>query len=282
MRRRLPGLVALAVLGAGVAFAVADGLSLVESRTVKPHVEVLPSLETAEGAAGGAEHDELGAIETGRDSRAAERTKRDRTRREDRRHGRAGDDDDQTAMLAALIPAGSGGGGQPLPCTDTNSCVDRVGRLITDVADRLPGLPRIRECTSSIGGKATCFDFGAGNYLVGDSPADGQAELGFCTASGYYYVSGPSLGGGTGGACPGGRPHKRERPTGQGAPPTPRECESLSGGDATCFDFSGGSYIVSDPLADGKGELGFCTGSGYYYVSAPSAEGAAGANCPAR
>jgi hypothetical protein len=152
-----------------------------------------------------------------------------------------------------------------------------VGRLITDVADRLPGLPKIRECTSSIGGEAICFDFGAGNYLVGDSPADGQAELGFCTDEGYYYVSGPSLGGGAGSECPGDRP--ADGGTG-GDAPTAQQCKSSIGGEATCFDFGGGNYLVSDPQSDGEGELGFCTSAAYYYVSAPSAEGDAGAKCP--
>ena len=46
-----------------------------------------------------------------------------------------------------------------------------------------PSAPTTRDCTSSNGGEATCVDFGAGNYLVGDSPDDGQGELGFCTAS---------------------------------------------------------------------------------------------------
>jgi hypothetical protein len=180
-------------------------------------------------------------------------------------------------MAAAMIPAGGAGGDLQLPCGDTNTCVDRVGRLITDVADKLPALPKVRNCKSSIGGEAMCFDFGAGTYLVGDSPADGQAELGFCMGSGYYYVSGPSPGGGAGSACPG------ERPADDGAggdTPTAHECQSSIGGEATCFDFGGGNYLVSDPLADGEGELGFCTDSDYYYVSAPSAEGDAGAKCP--
>ncbi len=80
-----------------------------------------------------------------------------------------------------------------------------------------------------------------------------------------------------GGACPG------EDGTGKGHngdAPTARECTSSTGGDATCFDFGGGKYLVSDPLDDGEGELGFCTSSGYYFVSAPSAHGETGAKCP--
>jgi hypothetical protein len=158
--------------------------------------------------------------------------------------------------------------------------VDRVGRLVTTIADRLPHLPRLRDCTSSVGGDALCFDFGAGLYLVGDGPADGETELGFCTSSGYYYVSGPTLGGGIGAACPGERSRERERRAGRSNPPSTYKCESLRGSEATCFDFGGGNYFVSDSSADGKGELGFCTSSGYYYVSAPSAKGDAGAKCP--
>jgi hypothetical protein len=60
----------------------------------------------------------------------------------------------------------------------------------------------VRECTSSVGGEATCFDFADGKYLVIDSKDDGESELGFCTGSGYYYVAGPSVDGGTNDECP--------------------------------------------------------------------------------
>jgi hypothetical protein len=286
-RSRLVAFIALAVLGLGVTFAVADSLTLVAPRTVEPHGEVSPPLDAATGETAGPAHDELGAHATAPERRAAGAKKSEETkgcktdkRCEGGRRGGAGDEGDPTEIVAALIPAGSGGSGGgdlALPCSDTNSCVDRVGHLITEVVDRVPDLPKIRECTSSIGGQATCFHFGGGNYLVGDSPADGQAELGFCTSSGYYYVSGPSLEGGAGAACPG------DRAGGDGgdAPTvTVHECTSSSGGDATCFYFGGGNYLVSDPLADGGGELGFCTSDDYYYVSAPSAEGDAGVECP--
>jgi hypothetical protein len=135
----------------------------------------------------------------------------------------------------------------------------------------------MRECVSSIGGEALCFDVGGGNYFVGDAPGDGGTELGFCAPSGYYYVSGPTLDGGAGAACP---DEPGNGGSQDGEVPTARECTSSSGGEATCFDFGDGKYIVSDPASDGGGELGFCTSSGYYYVSAESAAGEAGAECP--
>ena len=273
MRARLAAVVTLAVLSVGAAFALADSINLVSPRTLEPHGEVFPPSGDATAEAATPEHHELGARASAREHRAGKRDERDR-----RRSGSAGVGSDQAVMAAAVIPVGGGDGDAlPLPCTGTNSCVDRVGRLITNVTDTLPGLPKIRECKSSIGGQAICFDFGAGNYLVGDDPADGEGELGFCAGSGYYHVSGPSLGGGVGSACPGDRP--ADGGTGDDAP-TAHECKSLAGGEATCFDFGDGNYLVSDPYADGEGELGFCASSGYYYVSAPSAEGAAGARCP--
>ena len=199
---RLAGFTGLAVLGVGVAFATADSLTLIESRTVEPHGEVSPPLEDVTDQPGIAEHEELGARASAPDRRAGKKRSDD-----DKRRGEAGDDDDQPeeVVAAAFVPAGGADGGLPLPCSDTNSCVDRVGKLITDVRDRVLDLPTMRECTSSIGGEATCFDFGSGNYLVGDDPTDGEGEFGFCTDSGYYYVSGPSLEGGAGVACPGER-----------------------------------------------------------------------------
>ena len=110
-----------------------------------------------------------------------------------------------------------------------------------------------------------------------------RREFGFCTGSGYYHVTGPYLGGGIGAACPGDRPSDRERRDGRPkARPRSRECTSSIGGQATCFDFGDGSYIVSDSHADGEGELGFCTDSGYYYVSAPSARGRRRREVPGR
>ena len=278
-RGRLAGFTALAVLGIGVTLAVADSLPLVSSNTVEPQGEVFPPVDATD-AAEAPEGEVLGAQASSSDGRKT--GSEEKRKGKDKRSGEADDDaaGDETAVLAALIPAGTGGGGAPLPCSDTSTCVERVGRLVTNVSDRLPDLPRIRECTSSVGGAATCFDFGGGAYLVGDGPADGQTELGFCTGSGYYWVSGPSLGGGTGGACPGERQRGRERRAGRRNAPAMRECTSLRGGKATCFDFAGGDYIVSDSLSDGKGEFGFCIDGEYYYVSAPSAEGDAGARCP--
>jgi hypothetical protein len=272
MRANLAALT-LVVLAIGAAFAVADSINLVSPRAVAPQGEIFPPRDDGTADAATPEHDELGARASAPGRSPGKAGKRDDG--DKRRNGSAGVGGDQAVMAAAVIPGRDGGGESP--CSGTNSCVDRVGRLITDVADKLPGLPKIRECTSSIGGEAICFDFGAGNYMVGDSPADGQAELGFCTADGYYYVSGPSLGGGAGSACPG--DHPADGGTG-GDAPTARECQSSIGGQATCFDFGGGNYLVSDPQSDGEGELGFCTSSDYYYVSAPSAEGDAGAKCP--
>lgn len=62
--------------------------------------------------------------------------------------------------------------------------------------------PTARECTSAVGGEASCFDFGHDKYLVIDPMDDGESELGFCTGDGYYYVSGPSVDGGTKAECP--------------------------------------------------------------------------------
>ena len=273
-RGRLIVLTAFAVLGIGVTLAVADSLPVVGSRTVAPHGEALPTVGSADEAQA-ATHDELGAQATSEKRRSAKARKADGAKRN--RGGEAQGDGDELQAVAALIPANRSDGNLPLPCSDTNSCVDRVGNLITNVVDRVPDLPRLRECTSLIGGDATCFDFGAGNYLVGDAPTDGEAELGFCTDSGYYYVAAPHLGGGVGESCPG-DPAARDRSDGKA--PRPHDCTSSNGGQATCFDFGDGSYIVSDPASDGEGELGFCTGADYYYVSAPSAEGDAGAKCP--
>lgn len=274
-RGRLVVLTAFAVLGIGVALAVADSLPLVGSRTVAPHGEALPTSGGAADEGDAATHEELGAQAASNERRSAKVRKRDAAKR--KRRGAADDDVGELQVASALIPARGTDGNLPLPCSDTNSCVDRVGNLITNVVERVPGLPRLRECTSSIGGAATCFDFGSGNYLVGDAPTDGEAELGFCTDSGYYYVAGPQLGGGVGESCPDdpGAVDRRD-----GKAPRPHDCTSSNGGDATCFDFGDGTYIVSDPASDGEGELGFCTDSDYYYVSAPSAEGDAGAKCP--
>jgi hypothetical protein len=191
---RLAGLIALAACGTGVAFAVTGSVDVVSPRTVEANSEIYPPLDPKDAPTSPAQG-VLGARET---RAMRERNGDDRRKR----RGDRAEEADEAAVLAAFIPEASGGGGAPLPCSDTNSCVNRVGRLVTDVADRVPNLPRLRECTSSIGGAAICFDFGGGNYLVGDGPADGETELGFCTSSGYYYVSAPSAAGEAGAKCP--------------------------------------------------------------------------------
>ena len=212
----------------------------------------------------GPAHDVLGAHASAAERRAATGTRTDEAaRRSAQAARRRGDEDGDRAAAGRGVDlprqrrtaAVSG-----RPAVQRHELVRRPRRAADHQASRaaVPDLPRIRECTSSIGGEATCFDFGDGNYLVGDAPTDGEGELGFCTSSGYYYVSGPSLEGGVGAACPGDPAVRTQR---RGDAPTARECTSSIGGDATCFDFGGGNYIVSDPIADGEGELGFCTDS---------------------
>ena len=214
-------------------------------------------------------------------------------------------------LIMGSIPGG--GGGPAPPCNDQASCTELITGLIPD-GGGTPGPPTMRDCTSASGGEATCFDFADGTYLVGDSPDDSQGELGLCTSSGYFYIAGPTTpGGDAGAACPvdgdtgggddggGGTPAPPcsdqascqgliQGLVGGGAPgaPTMRDCISASGGEATCFDFGDGNYLVGDPPDDGQGELGFCTtseqapaGAGYYYVAGPSPDGDAGAECPA-
>ena len=274
-RGRLVVPIAVAVFGTGVALAVTD-TGVVSPRTIDPKGEVYPALGEKNEAAT-PEQGVLGAARSARETRPAEDQEDDDKRK---RRDAAADEVGEAAVLAAMIPAGSGGGGVALPCSDTGSCMNRVGRLITDTTERLPALPALRKCISSVGGDAMCFDFGGGAYLLGDGPADGKSELGFCTGSGYYHVSGPFLGGGVDTVCPGERLRGRERRSGRRNPPTTYNCESLSGGRAICYDLGRGNYIVSDSPADGRGEFGFCGESGYYYVSAPSGKGEAGVECP--
>ena len=281
-RGRLVAFVALATLGSGVAFAVTDQ-DVVSSRSVEPKGDVYPPLDKSVESADAA-HEVLGAQASSSARHHGGRTKSEDAKRREgdgTRRDEGAEGGEEAAMLAALIPAGSNGGDLPLGCGDAGSCVNRVGRLITDASVRLPDVPLMRECVSSIGGQALCFDFGGGNYLVADGPADGVTELGFCTSTGYYHVNGPFLDGGVGATCPHERPRRRDRLDGRRrTPPTAHDCKSLSGGNAVCFDVGRGQYIVSDSNADGAGELGFCSNSGYYYVSAPSGEGAAGVQCP--
>ena len=266
---RLAPLIALAIFGSAVAFAANDSLPLVGSRTIAPQGELVRPVGDAADEPVAPLHDELGALSSS-DGAGGDR-KSDRKKRSGRNA-----DEEQTEVLAALIPNGSADAGNPAPpCADTDSCVGHIERIVPDVHRRIADLPLIRECKSSIGGDALCFDFGGGHYLVGDSPEDGQAELGFCASSGYYYVSGPQLDGGSRTACPDDRAAAEA-----GDPPSTRACSSSTGGEATCFGFGGGRYIVSDPFDDGEGELGFCTPSGYYFVAAPSGSGGTAAECP--
>jgi hypothetical protein len=287
-RLRLTSLIALVAFGVAVTFAVADSLTLIGPRTIEPHGEVAAPIGSATDTDEPASpaHDELGAIASG-GAREAERRNERKEAKSSRgdREGDGAETEQSDEPSDSIIPAVIDDGGQlTLPCTEVDSCVERVGRLITDVRatvpelETVPELLPIRGCTSSIGGEALCVDFGDGNYLVGDAPYDGEAELGFCTSSGYYHVTGPSLEGGVGAACP-------DDPDGSsdsdgGDAPTMRECTSSNGAEAVCFDFADGSYIVYDAHDDGESELGFCSSSGYSFISAPTGEGQADAKCP--
>ena len=288
-RSRLTVLLAIAAFAAVVAFAVADSVTFIgepsspgPKRNASGYIDGAagtPLLAPDEGEyapfTGGLQPRRAGSSKP----RKAKECKAEK--RCDEKKGDEGAEQTVETVAATFAPADSGDeGALTPPCDDADTCVGEIQQLIPRVRERVSDLPLISECTSSIGGEALCFDFGDGNYLVGDAPDDGEAELGFCTPAGYYYVSGPSLESGTGGACPDEHGGGNGNADG-GDAPTTRECTSASGGDATCFDFGDGSYIVSDPLADGGGELGFCTDSGYYYVSAPSGTGEAGAECPA-
>jgi hypothetical protein len=163
--------------------------------------------------------------------------------------------DSQASCQAKYFPDGGGGGGAPAPpggtpappCTDPAQCFAQVFGCDSQAscqAKYFPGggggggapappggAPGSRECTSSTGGAAMCFDLGDGNFLLGDPPDDGKGELGFCTTSdqapagaGYYYVSGPSPDGGAGEACPGAAatPASTPPPSSGGSQPQPQ------------------------------------------------------------
>jgi hypothetical protein len=283
-RTRLAVSLVLIAFGLAATFAVADSLisntpdaekaqssplGEIEGGTDTPAVPAAPESDAPEGLAKAAPSDD----EKKQRADAAWCADDQRCEREGRDGGRA-------EMAAVWAPVSAGDRSAPAPsCGDANSCVDRVVSLIPRVRERPLDLPTIEECTSSIGGDALCFDFGDGNYLVGDAPTDGAGELGFCTSLGYYYVAGPSPQGGAGGPCP----DDRGDGAGDGGAPTVRDCTSSIGGEATCFDFGDGKYLVFDRTDEGEGELGFCAGSDYYFVSvaAPSAaDGDAGAKCP--
>lgn len=287
-RSRLTVLVALAAFALVVTFAVAD--SIITPSAPSTDGSQPKASGYIEGSAGAPlaapDSGESAPYTGGLQARLPGSSKPDKKdckseKRCDQKKRDAGDGETVETVAASFGLASSGRddvSGFTPPCDDTDSCVGEIKQLIPRVRERVTDLPLIRDCESSIGGEALCFDFGDGKYLVGDGPADGETELGFCTPSGYYYVSGPTIEGGAGVACPG--EHGNNNGGNGDDVPTTRECTSSSGGEAKCFDFGDGKYIVSDPLADGGGELGFCTGSGYYYISAPSATGEAGAKCP--
>lgn len=275
-RTRLVVSIALIISGIAVTFAAAN--SLINTREADKSPSASSSVGQIAGASG-AEPDATGAVlgaqASSEEPRAADKDRAQPKRCGDERRceGSWGDAERSgRAVAAALVLAGDEqqGGSNPVDA-------DRITQLIPRVRERVLDLLKMTDCKSAIGGDAICFEFTDGSYLVGDAPQDGAGELGFCTSSGYYFVAGPTPDGGAGVECPGGSEGDE---TGGGHLPRARECTSSIGGEATCFAFGGGKYLVSDPFGDGEGELGFCTKDGYYFVSAPSAEGGAGGECP--
>src|SRR5688500_16043516 len=119
-RGRLVAFIALATLCSGAAFAVTDG-NAVSSRSVAPQGEVHPPLrqgrESGDAARGVLGAQARSATGNGRGTAKSEDAKRRAdgdTRRDDDAEG-----GEEAALVAALIPAGTGGGGLPLPCGDT-------------------------------------------------------------------------------------------------------------------------------------------------------------------
>jgi hypothetical protein len=273
-RTRLVVSIALIIFGLAVTFAAADSL-INTGGGDKSHSSAGTSLAQVAGASG-AEPDGtgevLGAKATNEAPADKDHTERKRCDEDRQCEGSWGGGERSGTSVAATFGVSDDRQRQ----TDAPA-VDHIRQLIPTVRDRVEDLLKIRDCTSSIGGDAICFDFGDGNYLVGDAPGDGAGELGFCTSDGYYFVSGPTPAGGAGVECPDGSAGDE---TGAARTPRARECTSSIGGDATCFAFGGGKYLVSDPFDDGEGELGFCTRDGYYFVAAPSAEGGSGGDCP--
>lgn len=274
-RTRLVVSIALIIFGVAVTFAAADSL-INTGGGHKSHSNSGTSVAQIAGASGAepdATGDVLGAEATS-DEPSDDTNHADRKRCGGDRNceGSWGGASRSGATAAAfVVPARDEANGDDAPA------VDRIRQVVPNVRERVEDLLKIRDCTSSIGGEAICFDFGDGNYLVGDAPSDGAGELGFCTSDGYYFVSGPTPAGGAGAECPDGSAGDE---TGTARTPKARECTSSIGGDATCFAFGGGMYLVSDPFDDGEGELGFCTPDGYFFVAAPSAEGGTGSECP--
>ena len=209
-RSRLTVLVALAAFAMVVAVAVADNIT----RNAPPTDDSQPTASGyIDGSAGappaapdsGEREPYTGGLQArlpGSSKPDKKDCKREKRCDEKKRDG----DGEQTVqtVAAAFAPASSDDGDNGLtpPCTDTDSCVGEIKQLIPRVRERVSDLPLIRECTSSIGGEALCFDFGDGQYIVSDPLADGGGEFGFCTGSGYYYVSAPTATGEAGGKCP--------------------------------------------------------------------------------
>lgn len=274
-RGRLVFSIALIIFGIAVTFAAADSLINTHHADKSHSSSDVSQIAGATGAEDDPAGDVLGAEASSGEPRAdSDGDRRKRCDEERRCEGNwGGAERSGVAAAAAFVVTGNDQGQRQADAP----AVDRITQLIPGVRERVEDALNIRDCTSSIGGEALCFEFGDGTYLVGDAPTDGEAEFGFCASSGYYYVSGPSLDGGAGVACPDGSTGDE---TGAGHTPKARECTSSIGGDATCFAFGGGKYLVTDPFDDGEGELGFCTRDGYYFVSAPSAEGGTGGECP--
>ena len=277
-RARLIVSVALIISGIAVTFAAANSL-INTGGDHKSHSSSSTSLAQIAGA-GGVEEDPAGDVLGAQESSDEQRADKDRDRRPRCSEKRAceGSWGDATRSGGAIVAAVMlSGDDQQQQRRHDAADVDQITQLIPRVRERVEDLLPLRECTSAIGGEAICFDFSDGSYLVGDAPGDDGAEIGFCTDDGYYYVASGSLAGGPGTPCPGDDADD-EKTTGK--PPKARDCTSDVGGEATCFDFGAGQYLVIDPMDDGESELGFCTGDDYYYVSGPSVDGGTKVECP--
>jgi hypothetical protein len=274
-RTRLIVSIALIISGLGVTFAAADSLINTREADKSHSSSSVGQIAGATGAEPEATSDVLGARASSEEPRADRDRAQPRSCNDDRRcEGSWGDAERSGQAIAAALVLASDEQEQNSAPGD----VDQITQLIPRVRERVQELLPLRECTSAIGGKAICLDFSGGNYFVGDAPDDGRMEIGFCTSDGYYYVATPSLAGGTGTPCPG-ETAGDDKATGNKAPKA-RECTSSVGGEATCFDFADGKYLVIDSKDDGESELGFCTGSGYYYVAGPSVDGGTNDECP--
>ena len=277
-RTRLVVSIALIISGIAVTFAAAN--SLINTREADKSHSASGSVGQIAGATGAeppATGEVLGAQSSSEEPRAADRERAKPKHCGDARRceGTWGDASRSgQAVAAAFVVSGH----EQQQGDSSPADRDRITQVIPRVRERVLDLLKITECTSLIGGDAICVKFPDGSYLVGDAANDGAGEMGFCTGSGYYFVAGPTPDGGTGVECPDGSAGDE---TGGGQMPKARECTSSVGGEATCFAFGGGMYLVSDPFRDGGGELGFCTRDGYYFVSASSAAGGIGGECPA-